>query len=290
MTRAAFSDFKHTPGGICKLLIYFITPLLLVSSVNRDILASDIQLSKRQLFDYATHLYKDRQYYRAITEYKRLIFFFPRDELAETAVMQIGRSYLAGSRTENAIDHWETQLNRSELQADRLERMRILLGISLLDLNQTAIFSFRKRNVSKAVGIFNKLEDTDLFAPSIRRFVTAWEKRNIDKKSPWLAGTLSAVVPGAGSYYTGRYMEGTYAFFLTALFYLATMDAVNNDNDESGAVFGLLTIGFYGGSIYTAVNGAHKLNDRRESDELLRLRQKHGIWFIPATDGYPGRF
>ncbi|MCG8339235.1 MAG: hypothetical protein MJE63_32405 [Proteobacteria bacterium] len=290
MTRAAFSDVTKTPGGICKLLIYFITPLLLVSSIHRDILAADIQLSKQQQFNYATHLYKSREYYRAITEYKRLIFFFPEDELAETALMQIGRSYLAGSQIENAIDHWELQLQRSELEADRLERMRILLGISLLDLKQTAIFSFREQNIGKAIEIFKELDDTDPYAPAIQRFIAAWDNRTIDKKSPWLAGSLSAIIPGAGSYYTGRYMEGTYAFFLTALFYLATMDAVSNDAKESGAVFGLLTIGFYGGSIYTAVNGAHKLNDKRESDELLRLRQKHGIWFIPATDKYPGRF
>ncbi len=267
-----------------------ITPFLLVSCLNCDILASDLQLNKDRQFEYATYLYKNGEYYRAITEYKRLIFFSPQGELAETATLQIGRSYLAGSRIDDAIKFWEQQLENRELPGDKLEQMKILLGISLLDLNQTDIFSFRETNITKAMTLFKTLEPTSQNTRLFQTFTTEWQNRDVDKKSPWLAGTMSAIIPGAGSYYNGRYLEGTYAFFLTALFYLAARDAIGNDQNELGALFGLVTVGFYGGSIYTAINGTYKLNDKRESEELLRIRQKHGIWFIPATDKYPGRF
>jgi hypothetical protein len=182
-------------------------------------------------------------------------------------------------------------LKQTGKQPEDFQRIRILLGISLLDLNQTEPYRFREKNIKQAFDILNGLDSGQPETNPFIDFTREWQNREIvDKRSPWLAGGLSAVVPGAGSFYTGRYLEGTYAFFLTGLFYLATRDAVNHNSNELGILFGFLTVSFYGGGIYTAINGVHKLNDKLEAEELLRIREKYGVWFIPETENHPGRF
>ncbi len=44
-------------------------------------------------FEYAESLFKEGDYYRAITEYKRFIFFFPEENKAEKCYFKIGQSY-----------------------------------------------------------------------------------------------------------------------------------------------------------------------------------------------------
>ena len=44
-------------------------------------------------FEYAESLFKEGDFYRAITEYKRFIFFFPKEEKAEKCYFMIGKSY-----------------------------------------------------------------------------------------------------------------------------------------------------------------------------------------------------
>ncbi len=295
MKRAAFSENllktdRNRKSNLKFYPIVLLTIFLLGITPGNITLADDLQLNDNHLFDYATYLYKNGEYYRAITEYKRLIFFFPKSQWNDAAELQIGRSYMAGGRLNDAITYWETRLDTGNLKDDKLNNIRLLLGISLLDLDQTDIFKFREANIDKALKLFNKLDSEFPESRYFKDFSREWQNRNLDKKTPWLAGTLSAIIPGAGSFYTGRYLEGTYAFFLTGLFYLATRDAITNKDNELSILFGLLTVSFYGGSIYTAVNGAHKLNNKIESDELLRLREKHGIWFIPETERYPGRY
>lgn len=270
-----------------------IIPIIIfsISKGSTGLSAETLVLDDKQVYEYATQLYREGEYYRAVTEYHRFLYFFPESPKQKEARLQIGRSYMAGGQLDEAIRFWKNELSEMETDHESYAKIKILLGISLLDLDQTAIFSFREHNVEEAMEHFAELDSKVHEREIIGDFSREWQLTDFaEDKSPVLAGSLSAVLPGAGSFYTGRYLEGIYAFFITGLFYLATVEAIGQEHEEAGFVFGFLTLGFYGGNIYAAINGAHKTNDALRSDTLMRLRQKHGIWFIPASDRHPGRF
>ncbi len=285
MKIAYISDFLQKP------LLFFFTFLVFILAFSCEAFGDDLCLNDQKLYDYATHLYLQGEYYRSVTEYNRFLYFFPDNPLHSSAELQIGKAYMAGDRLDEAIAFWKSQMEGADKGDENFSRIKILLGISLLDLDQSAIFSFRKNNIEEAIQNFNELDERSNEIQPITDFADEWQSAEFPgMKSPLLAGSLSAVLPGAGSLYTGRYLEGIYAFFITGLFYLATVDAVSNDEAELGYLFGFLTLGFYGGNIYAAANGAFKMNDQGQAETLKRLRQKHGIWFIPATENHPGRY
>ena len=265
--------------------------LVLISTLPYSIYGAELRLNSRQLMGFANYLYQKGEYYRAVSEYKRLHHFFPSSPLVQKAALQIGRAYMAGGDHQEAIRYWRLRLENPGQEDESFNQIRILLGLSLLDINKDRPFRLRQENVNKAFQQFSGVRDFGHESRLVSDFRSDWEKRPTpDYKSPWLAGVMSAAVPGAGSFYSGRYLEGTYAFFLTFLFGLAAHNAIQYGQPELGVVFGFFTLTFYGGSIYTAVNSVHKTNDKMDADELYRLRKKHGIWFIPETSDKKGRF
>ena len=198
---------------------------------------------------------------------------------------------MAGGDLVEAIAYWKENLTQLKPEETEFSRMKALLGISLLDAEPLKPYRLRLESIDEAFTHLGVVKAVDQETAQISAFVSDWQNRKaLPQKSPWLAGSLSVVVPGSGSFYAGRYVEGTYAFLITSLFILATADALADDRQDLGLVFGLFSLGFYGGSIYTAINGVHKLNDKTESDQLRQIRQKHGIWFIPETGTRKGRF
>ena len=51
-------------------------------------------------FDFAESLFQQGDFFRAITEYKRFIFFYPEDDLVEDSFFRIGESYFRAGRWE----------------------------------------------------------------------------------------------------------------------------------------------------------------------------------------------
>ena len=65
-------------------------------------------------------------------------------------------------------------------------------------------------------------------AARVARFAE-WEKSLPPSKSPLLAGSLSALLPGAGQFYAGSWQSGTLAFVLNALFLSSTLELQKKD-------------------------------------------------------------
>ncbi|NQU65211.1 MAG: tetratricopeptide repeat protein [SAR324 cluster bacterium] len=271
---------------LTKILLVGLLLIFPVQSISAELVLDD-----EALYRYAMHLYRNGEYYRAVTEYKRLLHFFPESQRANEAALQMGRSHMAGGQLEEALEYWKKQLDLTPADGSQQNRLKMLYGISLLDLDITKTFSLRRRNIESAITVFADLKEMDEEGRLIHGFTHEWSTRPTPEfKSPWLAGSLSALLPGSGSFYSGRYIEGTYAFFITTLFWLATADAVANENGALTGLFGFFTLTFYGGNIYTAVNSVHKYNDQLGSKELQELRRKYGIWFIPETEHRKGHF
>ena len=96
--------------------------------------------------------------------------------------------------------------------------------------------------------------------------VIATNRKSLQYKSPQAAGFMSAIVPGSGQVYNGRYKDGFYSFLLNGLFIVGAYTAYNDENYAVAGILTLFEIGWYSGNIYSAVNGAHKYNRKVDED------------------------
>ena len=95
-------------------------------------------------------------------------------------------------------------------------------------------------------------------------------------KRPGLAAGLSAVLPGAGQLYNGRYRDAAIAFSLNAAFGAATYYSFAElESIPLGVLSSLLLASFYTGNIYNAFTDARRINARRYETFFTDLKQNH---------------
>ena len=82
-------------------------------------------------------------------------------------------------------------------------------------------------------------------------------------KSPWLAGTLSAIIPGLGKVYTGNYVDAATAFIFVGgnAFQAYRGFQKNGSKSAFGWIFGTIAAGFYVGNIFGSAKAAIRFNN-----------------------------
>jgi len=71
---------------------------------------------------------------------------------------------------------------------------------------------------------------------------------------------MSAVVPGSGYMYAGRYGDGVVALIVNGLFIAGTVAAIHQESYAVAAIVGGIGLPFYVGNIYGSANAATKWN------------------------------
>ncbi|MCU0594722.1 MAG: hypothetical protein MUC98_04565, partial [Desulfobacterota bacterium] len=84
------------------------------------------------------------------------------------------------------------------------------------------------------------------------------------------------------------YKDGVVAFLLNGLFIWATVEAFHQDQEVLGAVLGVIELGFYSGTIYSAVNSAHKHNRKLKQDFLQGLPDAVDLNVFATKEGHIG--
>lgn len=240
-----------------------------------------LALSENDVWRFAEGLLADGEYYRAISEYKRLLYYFPASAHAATAQQKIALALLLGGEPAQALRHIDGRLaaapDRPSTTVER-DRWLVLRAIARMDLDADQPYSLRKANLDQARADLASVSSAAPHYEQIAGFLRALdEPPDLPHKSPALAGALSAVVPGTGSFYAGRMAEGTLALFVNALLISSTVTAFQEHQDSLGVGLGVLALAFYGGSIYAAVSGAHKFNDRAAATTLDQQRARFGL-------------
>lgn len=107
---------------------------------------------------------------------------------------------------------------------------------------------------------------------------------DLPRKRPALAGALAAV-PGAGYLYLGRGQDALVAFLLNGALGLAAWEAFEDGNEALGGLLSAVGFGFYSGSIYGSIAGAHKFNRDRTRNFLDRVKDRVGVSLSRGPDG-----
>ncbi len=241
------------------------------------------------------HFFQDGDYYRAITEYKRFLFFFPQSPQNPEIMMKIVRAYCRGKKWDEAISASDDLLGKFPQSAFRSEAF-LLKGLAFFEKKdfaqarfffekaqedsanriifneaqkQIALSYLREEEWKKAAREFRRIQEDSPLFPKGQSIADGLDRiGEVPQKSPPGAGILAAVLPGAGHVYCGRYQDATVAFLLNAVFIWGMVEAFRHDEYVVGGILTFFEIGWYSGNIYSAVNGAHKYNKRKKQEYL----------------------
>lgn len=120
-------------------------------------------------------------------------------------------------------------------------------------------------------------EEADSVLASWRREDRAFAERGValPRKSAWTAAALSAVIPGLGKGYLGRWGDATFAFLSIILPAVGSTLGFQEDGVESGRgwLLGSLAAVFHAGNVYGSAVGSRVAN--RDADAALRNEVRH---------------
>ncbi|MBI4633224.1 MAG: tetratricopeptide repeat protein [Deltaproteobacteria bacterium] len=256
-------------------------------------------------FAFAERLFEEGDYYRAIGEYKRYIFLYPQEKSTEKAFFRIAESYYRAEKWKEATDAFKKfvakypastlcpdtlyQQGLSEKQLHRFDdaflTFEILSKIQAGRYFDKAIYEMalilvEKEDWSGARNLFTLVPGKSaLYGPAQRYYIELDEIENLPRKSPAAAGTLAAILPGAGHLYAERPRDALVAFLLNASFIWASIELFNNGNEVAGGIVAFFELGWYTGNIYSAVGSAHKYNERNKKDFLQNLKDMSSLSF-----------
>lgn len=258
------------------------------------LLTDDLQLRVADSF------MEQGEYYRAVTEYKRFAILFPDSPKGEYALFRIGIAYYLGEEYGDAVRSFEKLAAMSPAGPYNLSsRYFAALGLWKKKDHAGAVAAFEHIALSisspfapKALAAWSLLEldrdDPSAAATLLQRFMTDYpdhpgiaqvgnacsllaQYEDLPQKSEVLAGILSAILPGAGYVYAGRYGDGLTSFLVNGLFIAGTVTAVNNDWLPAAGISGGIGLPFYLGNIYGSANAAKKWNRSIKSELRGRI-------------------
>jgi tetratricopeptide (TPR) repeat protein len=268
------------------------------------------------LLSFAAYLGQKEQFDKALVEYERFLFFHPQRTEAPIARIQIGACQARLSQWDEAERTWEKVKQdypdstwsdlATLLQAEadyrhhryprstaRIARFRTehpdspLIDLATILLARNEMPFDNTRYADDILRTVNTNSPLNPVATGFRESLEAFPGR--PTKSPLLAGSLSALLPGAGQLYTGHRSDAATAFILNGLFIGGAVWAYHEDEPVTGA----LLIGFdaiwYFGNIYNAVNHAHQFNQQGRDDFANRLQLRFGATLDGSVRDRGGR-
>jgi tetratricopeptide (TPR) repeat protein len=276
------------------LLLFF-----LLSAFSPAGARSVLTIDADKQFRYAEKLYTNKDYDYAIAEYKRFLHFFAEDNRVEPAMYAIGRAYFAAGRIPEAIAAFNDLIDRFEDTAlavksyfkicechvaqknygPALTTLRNLImttpNINIQDEARYRMgwIHLETGSWDKARSAFSQISGENREKYRLKRLSDQLDKETeIPRKSPATAGVLS-IVPGAGHLYCERYQDALIAFIVNGGLIAGAYAAFEDENYALGGLVSLVELGFYSGTIYSAVSSAHKYNKtqtHRFIDQLKR--------------------
>lgn len=296
--------------GRCKLLLMRIVIYMLLIIISytffyplSSFAEPVIIINADKQIQFAEHYFRTGEYFRAIGEYKRFIYFFHNDHRQELAMYKIGLSYFNGKKFQEAIDAFnellakfpatnfrtEVRFRTSECYIKLKEYLKAIGSLNdiaftaeNIDIADQAYYRrgwiyleiYRWEEAENSFRLISK-KNWDKYRPATLSHEMS-KKKDLKTKSPTAAKIL-AIIPGAGHLYCGRYKDATIAFILNIAMIYAACEAFDNNLDALGGIITFFELGFYSGNIYSAVNCAHKYNRNTNKNFFEYLRQNSRI-------------
>ncbi len=259
--------------------------------------------SQPALFGFAQSLFAAGEYYRAIGEFQRFLFFHPHHPLASEAQLTIGLAFFCGERwlpafevfrqvtraTPDASMRAEAALWMAETRArggDQVEAMRLYQELmrqhSGSVVAQRAAYligwgHLRQRQWTEAREAFAQVEVKSLYRPSGERLAAVLASPpELPQRSPTVARLLSTVLPGTGQIYTGHTLDGLIGLGLHGALIAGTTGAVMAGLEGAAGIGAFFTWGFYRTQMSNAAILAQDFNAQAQERFIGQLAAQEG--------------
>ncbi len=241
---------------------------------------------------FADSLFKSGNYYQAITEYKRYLFFDEDSSAAGYCFSQIAESYKAGGFYEKAENNFR--------EAMKFEKSINAQKTTEVDLIRTMILSRKTNCALNELDTFENKFGDSLIAdywrgwtyllnnqPELASFyfneslagkeISERLNKIISDEYPLFnIKLMSYILPGSGQIYTGHYFSGAVSFAWNALFGYMTVKAFQDRRIVEGLLIGdLLWLRFYKGNIQNAERFAKEKNIKLVNQLIENLQNNY---------------
>jgi hypothetical protein len=259
--------------------------------------------------EFAMHLIRDADYFRAISELKEIRFFSKDLQTKNVCTYYIGYSYFRSAKYQLAIDELSNIVSSNDSNVStEIKNKSVILnslcyeGLKLLtyseyELNRIAnpydtLFSYKMTKVlllaeqkkyAECRSLVNRFAEQDkdirhtTMYDTVLHFINRAE--NMPYTSPLLAGCLSAIIPGSGQIYSKHYFDGLQAFAFVSAFAYSTYatyryEQLSGSGHLGSSILLLLTTTFHLSNIIGAVNTAGYRNERGIDLLMLDFRNQ----------------
>ena len=296
---------------VCFFCLFFAISL----TYSPFVFSEQIVIDSEDQYLFAQAAMEKGEHLRAIAEFERFVHFFPRDGKVPEARYRIGLCYIM------AKDHDSGRRALEEVHKDFSSmpvggKALFLIGESYyeeglmeeagryfkkvveaypdLELKNRALYRLgwkwmKQDKWGEASETFLKVkEESPLYAHSRDLSKISLKGKALPYKNPTTAGILSGVLPGLGHAYCNRYKDGAVALLLNGLTIWAGLEAFDEDLDVLGGALMFLELGWYTGTIYGAVNSAHKHNRKVRNDFRRNLTDRIDLGLFSTMDGRTG--
>jgi tetratricopeptide (TPR) repeat protein len=246
-------------------------------------------------FNRAEKLFAEEQYFDAITEYKRYLFFDTSKTQNFEVFERIAECYKAGAHFDDAIKYY--RLAEKETSDDELS---FITKINIVRVN------ILRRTTAQALTLLDEIENDERFRYKKDEinywrgwafiFTDDWknaalnfnkinpyhelkliaERTNRTKVSVTFAKVISYILPGSGLIYTGNFLQGLLALSWNVAGGYLTINSFAEKRVFDGIVTGeLLFLRFYRGSIQAAEEEAVQKNINISNKTLTYLQKEY---------------
>ncbi len=249
---------------------------------------------------FADGLMRQRDYFRAITEYKRALYEDPEPRERSRCMLQIARAYRRSAHFEPAVQYAGAVLQSSSASAADQQDANVELGLTYLAWQRaqlavpfldsaepadssgfsTAALGLADLAMHHPAKARERFSRAAALADSARRADLTWaadaiaSDEAIRGPSPATATLLSLVLPGAGQAYSGHVYDGVQALGFVATFALATVAYYRYEHDVTHHLGWTFVSASVTGMFHAAnLVGAHRTAQYRNWKRREDLRQ-----------------
>lgn len=266
---------------------FFISVILSVQIFPQDDLERQFRLAEK--------LFQEENYFDAVTELKRLLFFDHDSNYFYRANYSTGCSYKMGAKFSEALKYFtaaekagktgeEKYVVKTEIIKTNILAGRTAWALKLLDEMEKSFKSEeRVDEINYWRGWAYIINDewekaSSSFAAisrdhELKRLADSIEQQ---KYSVLFAKLSSAVIPGSGQFYTGNYLSGLISFGWNVLWGYLTINSFIEERYFDGIMTGnFLWLRFYSGSLQNAEKFAYKKNREISNAALEYLQNEY---------------
>lgn len=233
---------------------------------------------------YAEYLFSSQQHILAAEEFERLIYFDNNNisfkykliksyRLSGDLKSGISRIYtFYGNSLDNMPKSLATEFAKLQLLTDSLSVVeKFIQQNNTLSLENKAIFqccNLLLYGDYNEAGLYAKQSALrNLTFPKDIMVLTEKAER-IKFKSPFIAASFSAIIPGTGKFYTKNWSDGLFSMLFVAGNAWQAYRGFNENGVKSGYgwVFTGLSASFYIGNIFGAVKAAKRYNKNKKNE------------------------